>query len=211
METQLWLSIGLDVQFSLFGDHRLKKSDSASVEIGLAVLAVITSAVCWLLAGLGNNALSGLTGHSPGVDLLYLPAGIRLGLILVFRGWGALGIIMADPILFHVNLGHGSMVEIAVNSLAAGAIPLLVVLVTGWALRIDHTLSGLSPLVLVAMAFLASVATPLAFSLVALGTGRIDVQELPTRLSAMILGDFLGCLLVLVLTSAIIRCSRRFG
>lgn len=191
-------------------ESAVKESGRAGLELALVGLGVTVSAACWLLAGSLNQALSGIAGYSDGVDLVFLPAGIRLGLILVFRGWAALGISLADPVLFQATFGEGSTYEIAIISLIAGFVPLLSVIIISRMMNVDHNLSRLTPLVLMCMALAASVLTPLAFNVSLLGFGRIGSDEFIARLFAMILGDFLGCLVVLVILNAAIRMWRRF-
>ena len=59
----------------------------------------------------------------PGIDLIYLPAGVRLLIVLAFGVWGAIGIALSNPLLFITAFGQQSMSELVVNSLIAGFVP----------------------------------------------------------------------------------------
>ena len=159
---------------------------------------VLFGGAVWLIFGLISVLLTPLTQYSSGIDLVYLPAGIRLYIILITGVWGAIGIALANPILFILQLGNQSGFEVLINSLICGFGPLIAVNAVRKIWGIDANLIELRPLHLPILALAVSVVTPLFFNISFLAFNTKDAAHLLPNLSAMILGDFLGCIIVLV-------------
>ena len=71
-------------------------------------------------------------------------------------------------------------------------------------MHIGTTLSNLRALHLPVLALAVSIVTPLAFNLMFIVYGLQPVQDLWRNLSAMALGDFLGCMIVLVVIKVVL-------
>ena len=177
-------------------------------EMLVAGMLVAVSAVLWLALGRLNGLLSPLTEFSPGIDLVYLPAGFRLGIVVAFRFWGAVGIALANPFVFTAELGEHALPEIVINSLICGFVPLLSAMGASRLLGIEPQLGNLLPIDLPILAFAVSVATPLALNVSFAVFDYKPAQDIWANLSAMILGDFLGCLAVLVVMRTVIYVWR---
>lgn len=131
----------------------------------LNVTLMFVSGLVWLLFGLITQASAPLIEYAPGIDLVYLPAGIRLGIVLVFGFWGAVGIAVANPLLFYMEFGQQNIPEVAINSLICGFVPYLTVEVVKRLLGISSRLEKFSPLHLPAFALAVSLVTPLALNI----------------------------------------------
>ena len=182
------------------------KRDRQNFRIGYLGLAL--SGSVWLLVGFVNLALSPLLGFGPGVDLLYLPAGVRLVLLLLFRAWGATGIAVADGILYQLVFGEGGYSLIVINAIISGFVPLGVLIVASKVMNVDPNLVRLTPMALVVMAFSVSIVTPLIYNFKHWMVGYVAAHELAARFSAMVLGDFLGCLAIVFIIWSAIRVYR---
>ena len=165
-------------------------------------------AALWVSFGFLNDSLT-FAHYAPGVDLIYLPAGVRLAIILMFGVWGALGIVLSNPVLFLKEFNAGAAEDILINSVIAGFVPLLAVMGCRWLLGIDRSLMKLKAQDLPALALAVSVATPIAFNLHFLVHGLKPFKELWPSLTGMMLGDFLGCLIVLGTVKAVLWATRR--
>lgn len=159
---------------------------------------VMTSAVIWCVVWLANKYLMAGTHVAPGIDLVFLPAGFRLLLVIVFGIWGALGIAIADPLMFLVEFQQGSVIEVVINALISGFAPYITVRVFCRAAGIQGSLAQLRPIHLPLLALAVSVVTPLLFNLHYLLSGRSQPDLFLHNFTAMMTGDFLGCLLVSV-------------
>lgn len=165
----------------------------------LIAAAILVSGVIWFLFGLLNNTMSSFTAYTPGIDLIYLPAGVRLGIVLVFRVWGAIGITIASPFLFPDEFAAHSFTELAVNSVITGFVPLLTVIGICWLMRVDRNLTTFRALHLPAVALAASITAPIAFNANFIVSGYKPANDFWSNLTAMMFGDFTGCLIVLII------------
>ena len=174
----------------------------------LCVALVATSAVIWCAVWLLNKYVMAATHVAPGIDLVFLPAGFRLLLVVVFGLWGAIGIAIADPFMFLVEFHQGSLGEVMVNALIAGFAPYLTVRAFYRIVGIQGSLVQLKPIHLPLLALAVSVVTPLLFNLHFVISGREPASEFLPHFTAMMTGDFLGCLLVSVLARVGLVVSR---
>ena len=160
---------------------------------------VVTSGVLWCAVWIANKYLMAGTHVAPGIDLVFVPAGFRLLIVIVFGVWGALGIFLADPLMFFVEFHHLDFPDILVNALISGFAPLLTVRAFCRIAGIEGSLAQFRPIHLPLLALAVSVVSPLLFNLHALLNGRTAPSEFLHHFTAMMTGDFLGCLLVSVL------------
>lgn len=172
------------------------------------VLLVIASAVLWAGFWYFSQWFFASASYAKGISLIYFPAGIRLAIVLLFGVWGAIGIALSNPLLFLTEFGQQSAWAIILNSLISGFVPLLVARVVQRLLGIDGELVHLRPAHLPLLALAVSVVTPLAFNLQFLFLGEEHIAALWKNMTAMMLGDFLGCLVVLVLVRVAIAALR---
>lgn len=169
---------------------------------------VLTSGVIWSAVWLANMYLMASTKVTPGIDLVFLPAGFRLLIVIVFGVWGALGIFLADPLMFMLEFGHGSVSEILVNALISGFAPYLTVRAFIRAAGIGRSLAQLRPIHLPILALAVSVVTPLLFNLHYLANGREPAGAFLHNYTAMVAGDFAGCLIVSMLARVGLAAGR---
>lgn len=160
---------------------------------------VVTSGLIWSVVWLANMYLLSATRFAPGIDLVFLPAGFRLLIVIVFGFWGALGIFLADPFMFTIEFGEVSVGAMLVNALISGFAPYVTVRVFSRVAGIDGSLLQLKPIHLPLLALAVSVVTPLLFNLHFLLSGRAQPEAFLLNFTAMMTGDFLGCLLVSVM------------
>lgn len=169
---------------------------------------VVTSGVIWSLVWFANKYVMAATNVAPGIDLVFLPAGFRLLLVIVFGVWGALGIFLANPFLFLVEFQHGGIGEVLITGLISGFAPYLTVKVFCRLAGIDESLARLRPIHVPLLALAVSLVTPLLFNLYFIMAGRTQPAEFLHNFTAMMTGDFLGCLLVSVLARAGLALGR---
>lgn len=124
--------------------------------------------------------------------------------MLIARVWDASGITIANALLFFDKFGSGSMTEVVTNSGIASFGPLLAVWVCCRILGIGKNLGELKPWHLPVLALVLSVITPILFNVHFLVYGLKPFDQFPANVSAMMLEDFLGCLVFLVAMNALI-------
>lgn len=160
---------------------------------------VVTSGVIWCGVWLANMYLMSGTKIAPGIDLVFLPAGFRLLIVIVFGVWGALGIFLADPLMFMIEFGNTGISAMLINALISGFAPYVTVRLFSRLAGIEGSLTQLRPVHLPLLALAVSLVTPLLFNLHFLLTGRTPPAAFLPNFTAMAMGDFLGCLIVSVL------------
>lgn len=154
------------------------------------------SGIVWLGVSLLNSILMSSTTITTGIELVYLPAGFRLLIILLFGFWGALGIFITSPLLFINIFGSATVTELVINASVGAFVPYIVVKAFSRFFEISSSLAELKPIHLPILALAASITTPLAFNFQFLLAGRQPSELILTNFSAMAFGDFVGCLLV---------------
>lgn len=177
-------------------------------DLSLGFLLAGISAVLWMTFWFLNKALVSDALVTTGISLIYIPAGIRLLLIMVFGVWGAVGIVLADPILFVNEFGRGPPFEMMVNAAISGFGPLIAVKAAGRLFGISPDLDGLGPWHLPLLSLAVSLFVPLLFNIQFILNSRYPVGEFARNYTAMATGDFLGCFLVLAAARAIIWAVR---
>lgn len=171
---------------------------------------IVVSGLLWLCFGVFNKEALSFTNFGAGIDIVYLPAGIRLLLVLVLGIWGAIGITLANPFLVAIHIGEQSITGTLINSIIAGFVPLVCARSVQYLLGIDHNLSSLKPIHLPLLALVVSLATPLAFNIQFVLLGLKPYSEFIQNFAAMSLRDFLGCLAILVSARSLIAVARRY-
>lgn len=175
----------------------------------LRAMFVVTSGVLWCLVWLVNQRLMAGLNVAPGIDLIFLPAGFRLLIVLIFGFWGALGIFLADPLMFLQAFGKGSATEMITNAMISGFAPYLTVRAFCRVAGIQSSLLQLRPIHLPMLALAVSIVTPLLFNLHFVLSGREPASDFAHNIAAMSMGDFLGCFLVIGLVRLGLAAARR--
>ena len=174
----------------------------------LDAILVVTSAVLWSVVWIANKYLMAGTHVAPGIDLVFLPAGFRLLIVIVFGVWGALGIFLADPLMFMLEFEQGSIREIFINALISGFAPYFTVMAFCRLAGIGSSLAQLKPIHLPLLALAVSFVTPLLFILGHIAEGRTPPDAFFHNFTAMMTGDFLGCLIVSILARVALAVGR---
>lgn len=142
-----------------------------------------------------NTLLFSSFSFSANADWIYLPSGLRLGFVLVFGAWGALGIVFAS---IGTNLLHhpsGDLVTLVVAGLISGLTPLLARKICVDRFSLDITLKNLTANQLFKAAGIFAVLSAIVHQLWLTFRGRTDNFIGSTAVT--VLGDFLGSILVL--------------
>ena len=158
-----------------------------------SLIAVIGSALgFYLLCGI-NDWLFQALAYAEGVSWVFLPSGLRLGLVLMFGGAGALGLVLGS--LF-VGLERPQALEVTVvAAFLSGLAPWLARWVCLRALGLRDNLSHLKARQLMQMALIFALISAVLHQVLYVSTGLSD--SLLKGTAVMALGDLLGTLLVL--------------
>ena len=146
----------------------------------------------YLLCELNDWLFQSLT-YSQGVSWVFLPSGLRLGLVLMFGGVGAVGVVIGSML---VGLGRDQPLEVTMAAaLLSGLAPLLARWVCLRTLGLRAGLSNLKARQLLQMALVFAVISAVLHQVLYVSTGLSN--SLLKGTAVMALGDLLGTLVVL--------------
>jgi len=168
---------------------------------------IALGATAYTLLWLFNEQLNPFFWERVGVSWLFLPAGLRLLLVLVC-GWpGGLGLMIGGWITGAWMLSdHPGLVPAfgIINGLA----PMVAASLARWQFGVRPSLGNLTPLSLLGLVTLFALTNAVMQQGLYLAAGITPVDALAQAVIAMFFGDLNGALVVLVLTSLAIRCQR---
>lgn len=175
------------------------------------ILVVPGCMLLWLIATRLNNEViftwSAVTDYR---HWIFVPAGIKLVVAMVFRWRGALGVTLGISVDLPEYLPILSMPQTAILAVAHGFAPLAAVgLFSHWTgLRMPwHGLQGHH---LPGLALLSASLGTLAFQLLIVAFGIEHWPEALPQMLIMIIGDFVGAGLLLIMLVVVSRLLRRF-
>ncbi len=179
-----------------------------SKESVLSVRAVIACALIYTLLFYVNDWLTAFLEVAPGVNWIYLPAGLRLFLVLIFGLSGALGIAIASTLItFGRDLGDDMISTLGIG-LISGFSPYLARLLVIRNLRINPDLSNLNlqmiTISVLVFAFLSTGLHQVWFVLMGIPSGSLS------NAIAMLIGDIVGALLFISLCKFGIDLYKKF-
>lgn len=163
----------------------------------------------WALAQFNAAVLAPISWarFGQGVDWVYLPSGLRLVAVLAFGLWGCLGIGLATLLLsISGNPGDPWLVSLG-TALISGFSPWLAYQVGRWWLQIPQDLNGLTAWQLIQLAALFAITSGSLHQTWYQLTGH--TANAITSAGVMMVGDFLGSLVVLFLLSWGLRSLNR--
>ncbi len=175
-------------------------------------ILVACSALLWAVSVyLNNEVLFPWPEDEEYVHWVFVPAGIRILLVMLF-GWRAvLGVaIGAVPGVLETLPGIGGAMVAAV-AVAAGLMPWIAIQIFSAATAVRHPWHDLLWWHLPAIAALAAFANSAVFNSQLILLGFEPPRELPANLLSIMIGDFLGALVLLLAAIAVIRLIRLLG
>jgi hypothetical protein len=162
--------------------------------------SLLFSGAVWLLSVYGSHQLFGSVQFGPASVVLSVPAGLRLILLLVFRGCGALGVALAEFLLVVVEGRHMAAVDLVFHSAFTGLAPYLALRLMMAMFGIGENLTSIRSIHLPFLALASSLGSALLLSLEAAAVGRVSSGHLMGKMAAMLWGNFMGILCVFFLT-----------
>lgn len=177
-------------------------------EVSGLLLALLSFAAYWASFRI-NAALAVWTEYTSGVSIVFLPAGVKLVALLVAGGWGLLGLAAAALMMASEVWSQSGMVELLGNIVVWLGVPWLVVELTLRWLGVHRDLRNLTFWKLVLVASVATAAGSFATSAYAVAFHGRDQEDWVGAALAMLLGDFVGAGLVLIVAVAGLQLLKR--
>lgn len=174
-------------------------------------MLVVISAMSWAAFAYIYSFGFESVKEAPGVHLIYLPAGLRLLILLLFGVWGAIGISIAHPIVDYTQYESPNVALVTAQALISGFGGLFVLNMFQRLFGISPNLDGIRARHLPLLSLKMAIALPLLFSLALVVFDGRPVSEVEANFWAMLLGDFLGCFLFIAAVLLLIRAYRRLS
>lgn len=173
------------------------------------VLLTAFSALAYGSLFLLNDLLFASLVFSKGVDWIFLPSGLRLLLVVVFAGAGAVGISIASITISLFRFFQDDALTAVVAGLISGLAPWMARRVSFSLLGVREDLAGLGGAALLRMTVVFALVSSTLHQVwyVARGHSPGFLQGV----FAMAVGDFLGALIVLYAARLVLRLFARFA
>jgi hypothetical protein len=168
---------------------------------------VLATMVFFLLTLALNELLFRWLEFMPGINWVYLPAGVRLLCTLLFAEAGVVGLLLVSWLVNFFWLFPNDPVRSFAGGILASAAPWLCYRLAQASFGLKPSLANLTPRRLLLLALVYSIASPLLHHIwFALHGDEVDLVR---GFAAMFVGDFLGTLIVLYTAKALLTLVHR--
>jgi hypothetical protein len=172
-------------------------------------LIVVLSALAWAGSFLLHQHYLHFLNRAPGIDLIFIPSGVRLIAIMIGGFWAAVGVCIGSLFLTGPEFHTAQAGVILAIAACSGFCPYLALRGSLWATGAGQGLAQLSapklPLIGLGVAVGSSVLHNLLFSVL----GLEPWNTFAANASAMVAGDFVGTLLAVVIVFLMLRLYRK--
>jgi hypothetical protein len=145
-----------------------------------------------------NEFLDSFALYAKGINLIFIPAGFKLLCVLLGGEAAAVGLFLSSIYVTYRDVGNTSEVQMVYFAFASVGSYYFTVYLLKNALRINDTLSNLRYLHIVILSAAVSVANGSIHNIVYVWQGRFQWTDFFSHAAAMIVGDFLGCFIVIM-------------
>lgn len=141
------------------------------------------------------------------INLVFLPAGIRLIAVLLLEALGVMGLFLGALITSYIHHTHTGLAAIISISLISAFNPYVSIKLSKHFLNIDDVLSNLQVQQIFIISFIYAALNSLTHNLYFYFTN--PTHDYTGNSLVMLLGDLLGCLIVLYLVSFALNMNKR--
>jgi hypothetical protein len=168
---------------------------------------IALSSVLFLLLLQINNGLFNHFEWIVGVNWIYLPAGIRLLCVLLFRTPGAIGIGIGSWLAGTYLFNYGDPIYTLVVSFLSAFSPYIVYLALNNRHNLSTSLANLTPKLLLQCSFLFGITSACLHHVWFVFYNHIDASW--QSLLVMAVGDFIGAILLLYFVKILLAMIRK--
>ena len=173
----------------------------------LQAAMVATTMIAFVAMLAANEWLFTQLEFVPGINWVYLPAGMRLLCVLLFADAGAIGLLLVSWLVCFFHFFPNDFLRSFMGGILAAAAPWLANRVAQHAFGLRASLTNLSPRRLLACIVLYSVASPLLHHIWFYVHG--DSGNLLHGFFVMFIGDLNGTLIVIYTMKALLSLAPR--
>lgn len=173
-------------------------------------LIVFVTAIVWIGAFKAHDAMLPMTAHAAGIDLIFIPSGIRFFALLIGGVWAAVGVALGSLLLAGGEFNLRSLSEIAVIAACSGFAPYAALLVSERLMGINQSLTNLFARHLPVLAFGTAAGSAVLHNALFWMLGFQPTGSMISSTFAMAAGDFAGSLVVVLLVIGVMRLIRHW-
>lgn len=156
-----------------------------------------------------NQQFDSFALYMTGISLVFIPAGIKLLCLLVGGAPAVIGLVLSSV---YVSMGiwdHTALMQMIYFAIAGVGTYYITVRVVKKVFRIDDMLSNLRYLHIIILSAAASVLNGTVHNIVYVWQDKVKPEEFFANATAMVVGDFLGCFIVIMFFNVCIDLAFR--
>jgi hypothetical protein len=176
-------------------------------DLRLQVCMVLSTMAAFLATLAANEWLFARLEFAPGINWIYLPAGMRLLCTLLFAEAGAIGLLLVSWGVCFLYFFPNDVIRSFIGGILAAAAPYLAYRTSRRLFRMEASLATLSPARLLFCIVFYSLASPLLHHIWFALRGETD--DLMHSFVVMFIGDLSGTLLVVYSMKLMLSCLPR--
>ncbi|WP_395685633.1 hypothetical protein [Aestuariivirga sp.] len=171
-------------------------------------LIVVSAGLLWALTHMLHDVYFPFLNHRPGIDLIFVPSGIRLLLLMIGGVWAAIGVCLGSLLLAGPEFGFDNFPDMVTIALISGFGTYAALRLTQWSFGITQHLGNLAPWHLPLISLCVAIGSSVVHNLAFVGLGVENWAKFADNTIAMAMGDFLGSLLVVAFAIGLLRLYR---
>lgn len=173
-----------------------------------AINLTLLIALSWTLLFVGNQYLFQRFEYSPYANLIFIPAGLRLMYSLIYREKSIIGLFLG-AVISSVIFRETSLLHLLFLPLASAVEPFLALILVEKIQGHRISFQWMSLQVMLILSLIYAILCPLAHITILALHQHQSWRDYASQFLAMMLGDFLGASLFLLLVFVGIRSFRR--
>ena len=145
-----------------------------------------------------NELFDSIAQYAPGINLVFIPAGIKLLCILVGGEAAAVGLLLSSV---YISMGvweHTTAMQMVYFAFTAVGSYYVAVLLVKKLMHVDDTLNNLRYLHIIILSAAASILNGTVHNVVYVWQEKVKFEDFFAHAAAMVVGDFLGCFIVIM-------------
>ena len=151
-----------------------------------------------------NEAFDSMALYMTGISLVFIPAGFKLLCLLVGGEAALVGLLLSSVYVSTRIWDHTGFMQLVYFAFASVGSYYVAVLLVKKYMRIDDTLSNLRYLHIIILSAAASILNGTVHNLVYVWQDKVKMDDFFAHAAAMVVGDFLGCFIVIMFFNACI-------
>jgi len=146
--------------------------------------------------------------HAPGIDIVFIPSGIRLIMLMIGGSAAAVEVSIGSLFLAGPEFGISNVWVIAIVALCTGLCPYVALLATQRLLGVSRNLENIRPVHLPLIALGVAAGSAVLHNLLFWALRIEGTADLPGHTLAMATGDFTGSLVAVAIVFGLLRLRR---